>query len=113
MREVCASFGAQLREFNGDTDHVHLLVRYPLKVALSRLAGSLKGVSACLLRQEFNNHIRKYLWGETFGPRPTSPDHAAARPWRSSRASRLSGAAFPSDAVTLRAAHLKMRFLPA
>jgi putative transposase len=26
---VCEGFGAQLREFNGDTDHVHLLVHYP------------------------------------------------------------------------------------
>ena len=46
MREVCADFGAELREFNGEADHVHLLVHYPPKVALSRLVGSLKGVSA-------------------------------------------------------------------
>jgi putative transposase len=34
MREVCEGFGADLREFNGDTDHVHLLVHYPPNVAL-------------------------------------------------------------------------------
>jgi YVTN family beta-propeller protein len=34
MREACADFGAQLHEFNGETDHVHLLVHYPPKVAL-------------------------------------------------------------------------------
>jgi Rieske 2Fe-2S family protein len=32
---------------------VHLLVRYPPKTALSRLAGSLKGASARRLRQDF------------------------------------------------------------
>jgi putative transposase len=52
MREACADSGAELREFNGDADHVHLLVHYPPKVALSRLIGSLKGVSARRLRQE-------------------------------------------------------------
>jgi len=63
MREVCVDFGAELAEFNGETDHVHLLVRYPPQVALSRLVGSLKGVSARRLRQEYPGHVRKHLWG--------------------------------------------------
>ena len=33
MRKVCDDFGAELREFNGEDDHVHLLVEYPPKVA--------------------------------------------------------------------------------
>ena len=33
MRTVCGDFGAELREFNGEDDHVHLLVEYPPKVA--------------------------------------------------------------------------------
>jgi putative transposase len=61
MRQVCADFGAELREFNGELDHVHLLVHHPPKVALSRLIGSLKGVSARLLRKESPSHIRRYL----------------------------------------------------
>ncbi len=43
MREVCESFGATLDEFNGETDHVHLLVRYPATVTVSKLVNSLKG----------------------------------------------------------------------
>lgn len=35
--EVCDDFGAVLVEFNGEHDHVRLLVRYPPKVALSVL----------------------------------------------------------------------------
>src|SRR6187431_3306832 len=50
MRDVCTDFGAELREFNGERDHVHLLVHYPPKIAISRLVGSLKGVSARRLR---------------------------------------------------------------
>ncbi|MGW2650481.1 IS200/IS605 family transposase [Streptomyces sp. NPDC001393] len=64
MRKVCEDFGAELREFNGESDHVHLLVHYPPSIALSRLVGSLKGVSARRLRQEFPDHINKYLCGE-------------------------------------------------
>ncbi|GAA5703667.1 hypothetical protein Save01_04490 [Streptomyces avermitilis] len=67
-------FRLSLREFNGERDHVHLLVHYPPKVAISRLVGSLKGVSARRLRQEFPNHIRKYPWGEHFW----SPSYFAA-----------------------------------
>ncbi|WP_432972640.1 IS200/IS605 family transposase [Dactylosporangium sp. CA-233914] len=64
MADVCRDFGAELREFNGEDDHVHLLVHYPPSVALSKLVNSLKGVSSRYLRQEFAGHLRKYLWGE-------------------------------------------------
>jgi REP-associated tyrosine transposase len=53
MAKVCADFEAELAEFNGEHDHVHLLVHYPPKVALSKLVNSLKGVSSRLLQDEF------------------------------------------------------------
>jgi putative transposase len=40
MRAVCADFDTELVEFNGERDHVQLLVHYPPKVAISRLVGS-------------------------------------------------------------------------
>jgi putative transposase len=64
MASVCTDFGAELREFNGEDDHVHLLVHYPPTIALSKLVNSLKGVSARRLRQEYGPHLRQYLWGE-------------------------------------------------
>jgi hypothetical protein len=36
-RDVCADFEVQLEEFNGEPDHVRLLVNFPPKVALSEL----------------------------------------------------------------------------
>jgi putative transposase len=66
MAEVCDKFGATLTEFNGEADHVHLLIHYPPTVQLSTLVNSLKGVSARRLRQEFPEHIRKYLWCNHF-----------------------------------------------
>lgn len=53
MRGVCAGFGAELREFNGEAEYVHLLVNFPPTVAISRLVNSLKGVSSRRLRQDF------------------------------------------------------------
>ncbi|GAA3642186.1 transposase IS200 family protein [Lentzea atacamensis] len=47
MRDVCVGLGAELREFNGETDHVH----HPPSLALSTLVNSLKGVSSRRLRQ--------------------------------------------------------------
>ena len=61
MPKVCGDFGADLREFNGEDDHVHLLVEYPPKVAVSALVNSLKGVSARRLRSEFTGRVNRHL----------------------------------------------------
>ncbi len=69
MREVCADFGATLAEFNGQDDHVHLLVQYPPAVAISRLVNSLKGVSSRRLRQEFGaSSDRAVMRGQFWSP---------------------------------------------
>lgn len=60
---VCGDFETTLVEFNGEPDHVHLLVNYPPKVALSALVNSLKGVSARRLRQERPDVAKKYWKG--------------------------------------------------
>ncbi|MBB5967326.1 putative transposase [Planomonospora venezuelensis] len=71
MRDVCASFETELREFNGEADHVHLLVNFPPKVAVSRLVNSLKGVSSRRMRREFPELARHYyrankLWSGSY-----------------------------------------------
>jgi putative transposase len=48
---ICEDFAARLVEANGEDDHVHLLVEYPPKVAISKLVNSLKGVSSRRLRR--------------------------------------------------------------
>ena len=74
MCAVCAGVGAELREFNGVTDHVQLLVYYPPSLALSVLVYRLKGVSSRRLRERYSRHVRKYLWGKHFW----SPSYFAA-----------------------------------
>lgn len=66
--EVCSDFGAALVEFNGERDHVHLLVEYPPKVAVSRLVNSLKGVSSRRLKQEVPSMRGWYRDGALWSP---------------------------------------------
>ena len=48
--QVCLDFESELVEFNGESDHVHLLINFPPKVSVSRLVNSLKGVSSRKLK---------------------------------------------------------------
>ena len=66
--KVCADFEAVLVEMDGESDHVHLLVEYPPKVAVSALVNSLKGVSSRLLRQERPDLQRRYWKGVLWSP---------------------------------------------
>jgi putative transposase len=64
---VCADFGADLLEMDGEDDHVHLLVAYPPQVAVARLVNSLKGVSARRLRQRYQLRThREHLWSPSY-----------------------------------------------
>ncbi len=59
--KICQDFDAQLSEFDGETDHVHLLVNYHPKISISKLVNSLKGVSSRRLRQ-YHQDIHQYYW---------------------------------------------------
>jgi putative transposase len=67
---ICQEFEARLVEANGEDDHVHLLVEYPPKVALSKLVNSLKGVSSRRLRQQHPEIAARYykgvLWSSSY-----------------------------------------------
>src|ERR1700692_628488 len=68
MRDVGESCGPELHEFNGEGDHVHLLVHYPPKVALSKLVNSLKGVSSRMLRKQHPDLVRRSWKGVLWSP---------------------------------------------
>jgi DNA-binding transcriptional LysR family regulator/REP element-mobilizing transposase RayT len=70
-RAVCADFGCDLVAFNGGDDHVHLLVSFPPKVALSRLVNSLNGVPSRRIRQKFPDLVEdcwraQRLWSGSY-----------------------------------------------
>lgn len=60
---VCVDFESELVEFDGEDDHVHLLVNYPPKVSVSKLVNSLKGASSLLIRKKGYASIKNKLWG--------------------------------------------------
>jgi putative transposase len=64
--EVCDDFESGLIEFDGENDHVHLLVNCPPKVSVSKLVNSLKGVSSRLIKRDHREYIRKFLWKNNF-----------------------------------------------
>jgi putative transposase len=66
--KVCRDFGAELKECTGEDDHVHLLVTYPPKVAISTLVNSLKGVSSRLLREHRPEISGRYKDGVLWSP---------------------------------------------
>ena len=66
--KVCTDFEAELIECDGEDDHVHLLVHYPPKLALSQLVNSLKGVSSRLLRETRPEVTGRYYKGVLWSP---------------------------------------------
>jgi len=55
-----------LLEFNGETDHVHLLIRYHRQVQLSKFIANLKTVSSRLIRKEFDDYLSKVYQKSVF-----------------------------------------------
>jgi len=81
FESVCCDFEAELIEFDGEDDHVHLLVNYPPKVAISSLVNSLKGVSSRLACARKTTPASAKNYGAMpCGRRPTSPVAVAVRP---------------------------------
>lgn len=65
---VANDFGATLKECNGEGDHVHCLLEYPPKIAVSSLVRSMKGVSSRMLRQERPDIARHYWKDQLWSP---------------------------------------------
>jgi putative transposase len=66
--DICQQFEANLVEFDGEDDHVHLLVHYPPKIAISNLVNSLKGVSSRILRKRHTSLVNRYWKGVLWSP---------------------------------------------
>jgi putative transposase len=80
IRKAGGDFGADLREFNDQHDHVHLLGEYPpevpvpVPVPVPALVNSLKGLPARRLRPEFAGRVNQHIMHGHFW----SPSYFAA-----------------------------------
>lgn len=62
FKDLMIKWGGRLIEFNGEMDHVHILLQYTPQTELSKLINNLKTVSSRYLRKEFSEEINKIYW---------------------------------------------------
>jgi putative transposase len=58
--------GCEIVELNIQSDHVHLLIKVPPKLAISKLMGVLKGKSAIRVFNKFPELKQRPYWGNHF-----------------------------------------------
>ena len=68
IRQVCAENGVEIIKGVLSSDHVHMFVSVPPKLAISDLVRKMKGRSSRKIQQEFPR-IRKRYWGQRFWDR--------------------------------------------
>ena len=66
--KICQDFSAEIVAVDGEANHVHLLVNYPPKIAISNLVNSLKGVSSRLLKKQHPELAKIYWKGALWSP---------------------------------------------
>ncbi|MEA3229185.1 MAG: IS200/IS605 family transposase [Campylobacterota bacterium] len=62
FKETIEEMGGTLQEFDGERNHVHLLIQYPPKHSISLIVNNLKGRSSRLLRRDMPN-VKERYWG--------------------------------------------------
>ena len=70
-KERCESWGGQLLEANGESDHVHLLVSLPPTVAIAEFVNALKTGTSRRLRSIFSKELnavysKPVLWSRSY-----------------------------------------------
>jgi putative transposase len=68
---LCQKWECELKECNGEEDHMHLLVSLTPKVTPSVFVNNLKTVSARMLRKEYEVELKSFykervLWSRTY-----------------------------------------------
>lgn len=63
FKETMEEMGGTLEEFDGERNHVHLLIQYPPKWSISTIVNNLKGRSSRLLRRDMPDVKKKY-WSD-------------------------------------------------
>jgi putative transposase len=66
LGRVCESWGCSLVEFNGESDHVHLLIEAHPNMRLSDFVNNLKTVSSRLIRKDHKVHLDRFYKNPVF-----------------------------------------------
>ena len=63
LNKIAEDNNFQILECNGDLDHIHLLINCSPQHYIPDMIKVLKGVSARLLMKEYEEELKKKLWG--------------------------------------------------
>jgi len=66
FKNIMEKWQGRLVEFNGERDHVHLLLQYTPQTEPSKLINNLKTVSSRYLRKEFVAEVEEAYWKDVF-----------------------------------------------
>ena len=67
--ELCKKWECELLEFNGEKDHVHLLLSLNPKVQPSKFVNKLKTISSRLIRKQFAEELSRIYFKPVFWSR--------------------------------------------
>jgi putative transposase len=65
MEEIARKMEFTIVEFNGESEHIHILVNYPPKYSISKIVNHLKGASSRLYRSRYPNS-GSHLWSPAY-----------------------------------------------
>ena len=66
IRVYSEKLGCEIVELNIQPDHVHLLIKVPPKLSISKLLGTVKGKAALQIFKQFPYLKKKPYWGNHF-----------------------------------------------
>jgi putative transposase len=67
FREVAEKMDFQMVEFNGERNHVHVLIEYPPKWSISQIVNAVKGVSSRRYGQAgYKKPHKEALWSPSY-----------------------------------------------
>lgn len=63
FEDICKKMDVKLVEFDGEKDHIHLLINYPPTQSISKIVNALKGASSRRIRKKGYEKVNRALWG--------------------------------------------------
>jgi putative transposase len=66
LSELMEKWDCKLIEFNGESDHVHILFQYKPQICLSTLINNIKTVTSRRIRKEFSERLEQFYWKDSF-----------------------------------------------
>jgi putative transposase len=66
---ITHKWACEIMQFGFEEDHIHLLISTHPAMDMSRFVNNLKTVTSRMIRKEYNEEIKKKLWGSNFWTR--------------------------------------------